>query len=191
MIKRFFLGTVLVASFCAAFVSRGELANGDFSDGLEHWKASWHVFTSGDVVQLRDSEDAHALLFQGVAVSPGTYRLQFDFRSELSSTLPEDAFYDAVFVSVYEADSLAHFIAEHDRFSSAHGCVDIDSTGPYNVNGEVSESPRGDDWQRFSGTVTVSAAYAVVVFELYDLNLIPGDSTIQFDQVTLTMEAVQ
>ncbi len=186
-----FFSAILVASLFAAFTWGEEPANGDFSGGLEHWKASWHVSVSDGAAQLSDSNAPHALLFQGVAVSPGSCRLEFDYQSGLSSTLPDDAFYDAVFVSVYEAESLAHFIAEHDRFSAAHGCVDIDFTGPYNVNGQVGDSPLGDGWKRFSGTVTLSAPYAVVVFELYDLNRIPGDSTIRLDSVTLTREAAQ
>ena len=100
--------------------------------------------------------------------------------------MPAGAFADAAFVSVYEADRPAGFIAEHDRFAAAHGVLDLDARGAYNHSGTVGPSPLGDAWRRFTGRVSLAHAHAVVAFELYDLNTVRGDSRIDVDNVSLT-----
>lgn len=176
----------LIPAVILAALAGHAVNNGGFEHDLRDWKASWHVRTDAGAAVLTDKAAGHALLFQTQAVTAGTYELTFDYRAALSAEIPAGAFADAAFVSLYEADRPAGFIAEHDRFAAAHGVLDVDARGAYNHNGTVGPSPLGDAWRRFTGRVTVSHAHAVVAFEMYDLNSVRGDSRIDFDNVSLT-----
>jgi hypothetical protein len=176
-------GRILVC-LSVTMVGSAGLQNPSFTQGLTGWKAAWHVAAAGEAV-LTDTQDRHAFLFQTAALTDTVFTVRFDFRGGLSSTVPAGAFRDSFFASLYFVSQPHEFILEHDSAARAEGLLDLDATGPYNVHGTISASPRGDGWSRFTGTFTNGHAYAVVAFELHDLNAVPGDSTIRVDDVDL------
>lgn len=162
------------------------LVNTDFSQGLIHWKAAWPVSTIDGEALLTDAAAQHVYFFQAFLSGPETVTIEFDFRNELCPTNRPGTFRDSFYVSVYQVDHPGDFILEHDKFARAGGLMDLDAGGPFNVNGVVTDSPKGPGWWRFTGTWTNAHAYALVVFELYDLNLTPGDSAVRLDNVMVS-----
>ncbi|MCK5793947.1 MAG: hypothetical protein KAH12_04545 [Anaerolineales bacterium] len=178
----FLLGLVTVSSFA--------VRNGDFQNSLKFWKYSWNMqFVAGEAV-LSDVEDEHAFIFQADSQGTGVFSLSFDFFNGLSTNLPAGRFYDSFYASLYYVDVLSEFITEHDQFDASCGVMDADANGSFNINGNITLSSRGSGWQHFSGTFTNTHTYAVIMFELYDLNAVSGDSTIRIDEVQLTQEDV-
>jgi hypothetical protein len=62
----------------------------------------------------------------------------------------------------------------------------MDASGTFDVQGTISDTPGRPGWSRFTGTVPVTQPYVVIVFELYDLNLVAGDSAVHVDNVSVT-----
>jgi hypothetical protein len=87
---------------------------------------------------------------------------------------------------VYGVDDPSAFIHEHDRFAAAQGLFDLDACGAFSVHGAIAASTKGGGWLHFTGTVTNAPAHVVVVMELYDLDLVPGNSSIRIDNVAVT-----
>ncbi len=161
-----------------------EVHNGGFDEGLRGWKASWNMeAVSGEAV-FDDARTDQAFLFQSVATG-GVIRVVFDFYNGLSSDVPQGAFRDSFFASVYGVDDPARYIHENDVFDYSHGLMDLDAGGAFNVNGAVGASPKGAGWQRFAGSVTNAHAHLAVVFEFHDLNTIAGDSAVRIDNVAV------
>jgi len=157
--------------------------NGDFGDGLRRWKAAWHVTETGGEAVLSDAEANHAFLFQASSPSSSVVAIEFDFLNALSSTVSNGLFRDSFYASLYAVNDLSDFITEHDRFDDSHGLMDLDAEGTYNVQGSITNSPKGGQWSRFSGVYTNSRAFLIVMFELYDLNFIADDSSVRIDNV--------
>lgn len=174
---------LLSASLCVA------IDNGGFDSGLTAWKAAWHVSAPSGEAVLSDGRDTHAFLFQSVPGLSGQVTVTFDFLNALSSTVPAGAFRDSFYVSAYQVDTKSYFVLEHDRFNASRGLMDLDAGGPFDVNGNVGASPKGGEWLRFEGTFTVSHPHVVLVFELHNLNLAAGDSSVRIDNVRIAAAA--
>ena len=161
--------------------------NGDFGQGLRYWKAAWHVAAPGGELALTDAAAPQAFAFQALSVAPATnLTVGFDFFNGLSSTNAPGTFRDSFYASLYEVDDPAGFVLEHDKFGAAHGLMDLDAGGAFDLHGTVSSSVKGAGWQHFAGSFSTAHSNVVVVFELYDLNLSLGDSTVRVDNVVVT-----
>lgn len=180
------LGGVVQVLLLATVAAGVTVRNGDFSDGLRGWKTAWSARVSEGEAGLNDRGADPCFLFQAVPLAAGVYTVEFDFRNELCPTNRPGTFRDSFYVSVYQVDHPADFILEHDRFTRAGGLMDLDAGGPFNVQGVITDSPKGPGWSHFTGTWTNAHAYAAVVFELYDLNLVSGDSAVRLDNVIVS-----
>jgi hypothetical protein len=161
------------------------IEHGGFDAGLNGWKAAWHVSVSAGEAALSDEQATHAFLFQADPGLAGQVTVAFDFLNDLSADVPEGTFRDSFYVSVYQVDTHSDFILEHDRFDAAHGLMDLDAGGSFDLNGNITASPKGGEWLRFEGSFTVAHAYVVLVFELHNLNLVAGDSSVRIDNVAV------
>ena len=163
------------------------IRNGDFSQGLQSWKTAWHVTAADGEVLLADTAAPHAFAFQAIPCGTGsTLTVAFDFRNSLAATNAAGTFRDSFYASLYEVDDPAGFVLEHDKFGASRGLMDLDAGGPFDVHGAVTNSAKGAGWSRYSGTFSATCSNVVVVFELYDLNLSPGDSAVRIDNVVVT-----
>ena len=162
-----------------------ELANGSFLENLAGWKAAWPVEVRAGEAVLDDRQTPHVFLFQAVRADAGFVSITFDFQSTLSDQAAPNAFRDSFYASLYEVANPSDFITEHDKFIASHGLMDMDASGPFDVQGTVSATPGRAGWSRFTGTVPVTQPYVVVVFELYDLNFVVGDSAVHVDNVSV------
>lgn len=122
------------------------------------------------------------------ATAPGNYGIAFDYKNELSPEYAEGGFPDTAFASLYFTDDLADFSIEDRVFDDTQPLMDIDHRGPFNVGGGIAPSPGMTDWFRFTGMFTATSLYAVVAFELDNLNGEYGDSTFRVANVALIPE---
>jgi hypothetical protein len=160
--------------------------NGDFAWGLRHWKTAWHVGGSDGALSLSDAAAPQAFAYQVVPLAGATnLTVEFDFHNGLAPTNAPGAFRDSFYASLYEVNDPAGFVLEHDRFGGACGMMDLDASGAFDVHGSVTNSIKGAGWQHFAGNFGASCSNAVIVFELYDLNLSAGDSTVRVDNVVV------
>lgn len=122
------------------------------------------------------------------ATMPGNYSVAFDFSNELSPDHSAGSFPDTAFASLYFTDDLANFSIENQVFDHALGLMDLDYQGAFNVNGEITPSPGMTDWFRFTAEFTSANQFAVLAFELDNLNGTFGDSTLRVENVALIPE---
>ncbi len=182
---------VIVAGFIQ--VAQAELMNGDFSmgsNGLDGWTTDGDVSVPAGEARLSDAVASYSLLYQGVALTPGSYTLEFDFKHNLSPEpyIENDfSFLDTFFASIYFIDILSNFDLDTPGYDGATALFDMDSTGPFNINGLISTS---SNWSHFSLTFQNMHAYAIPTFELFNLNNNSSDSTVYIDNVTITTAAV-
>lgn len=169
----------------AALPARAQLTNETFSEQLVGWKAAWPVAVQEGAAVLDDRRTPHVFLFQTALAGAGSLAVTFDFRSEISAQSTSNALRDSFYASLYEIAEPADFITEHDRFAAAHGLLDLDAAGPFDVQGTVGPAPGRAGWSRFAGTVAVSQSYVAILFELYDLNFVAGDSAVRVDNVSV------
>ncbi len=186
------LGTLLFVGTSLAL----PIVNGDFSSGLSGWTQGGDVSvnSSGEAV-LSDENNWYSWLYQGAALSPSTYTIEFDFQNNLSGVIPDDppwAFFDTFYASLYFTDDMASFDLTASVYDEAHSLFNMDYNGvfdddfnPGTTNGTLSSSSKGDDWTHFSFTFQTSYAYAIPVFELYDYNYLFGDSQVLIDNVSI------
>ena len=179
-----FIGWAGVCTWLCLGLARA-IENSDFEKGLQAWKAAWHVASAEGEAVLSDAQDTHAFLFQADDGLSGPVTVAFDFFNALSDDVPDGAFRDSFYASVYQVDTLSDFVLEHDQFDASQGLMDLDAGGAFDVQGSVAASPRGGGWLRFEGTINAVHAYVVVVFELHDLNVTAGDSSVRLDDVTV------
>ncbi|MBU0679560.1 MAG: hypothetical protein KJ626_15775 [Verrucomicrobia bacterium] len=180
------LGLAWALALFVGATSASAILNGDFTSALIHWKTAWHVTSAGGEAVLADTQDVHAFVFQADEVGAGQFTIEFDFRSALSVEVPDGAFNDSFYASVYYVDTLSDFITENDKFDASQGLFDCDANGNFNINGTIGDSPKGAGWSHFSGTFNNSHTYVIVIFELYDLNFVAGDSAVRVDNVAVT-----
>jgi len=166
-------------------VAFGSVVNGLFQEDLRGWKAAWPILIADGTATFRDDQTPHVFLFQAVSVTAATVTISFDFRNALSSASTPESFRDSFYASVFEVADSSQFITEHDKFAVSHGLMDLDAGGPFDVQGSVTGIPEREGWFRFSGTVSISQPYAILLFELYDLNLQAGDSEVRIDNVSV------
>ena len=179
----------IVSLFCFFSLSLNSQAlpiNGDFSSGVNNWITSGTVTSENEEAIIGDKNGGGSL-FQGTALSAGTWVLEFDFSSSLSDEVLDDpfSFTDAFFATLYFSDDLASF----DLLSGSPdslALLDINGSSIVATNGELSASDKGLDWTHFSLTFSNSFAFAIPCFELFDLNYIDGDSRFKLDNVSLT-----
>ena len=185
-------GMLLVGAMClAAFPCGATVINGDFSAGLTGWTSVGDVQGVTDAV-LGDTNADYSLLFQGVALTPGSYCLDFDFLNGLSSDVPVGtfAFPDTFFASLYFINDLPSFDLNGSVFDGVDALMDLDASGPSNVNGTLSASSLGSEWTHFSYHFTNNYAYVIPTFELFNFNGISSDSQVRLDNVAISECAV-
>jgi hypothetical protein len=175
-----------VASLAIPLLATAGIRNGDFHQGLVCWKTAWHVAVADGELQLSDTSASHAFAFQALACPTGAaVTVEFDFFNALAATNAAGTFRDSFYASVYQVNDPAGFVLEHDKFGASRGLMDMDAGGPFNVHGSVTNSVKGAGWSHFSGAVSATHSNVVIVFELYDLDLAPGNSAVRVDNVTV------
>jgi len=165
------------------------LQNGDFSDELAGWLTEGDAVAVNDVAVLGDNSAFYSLLQQGLALADGDYTMSFDFKNQLSGTVPNDhpfAFLDTFFATLYFTDDLNGFNLAPGGFDTALPLFSLDANGVFDNSGAIGPSGKGADWSRFSLTFHNSHAYVVPVFELLDFNFLDNDSRVLLDNVGIT-----
>ncbi|MBI2425203.1 MAG: hypothetical protein HYV27_20420 [Candidatus Hydrogenedentes bacterium] len=181
------LALALVLAAFTAVPCSASVVNGAFDSGLSSWTASGDVTAATEAV-LGDNGTDYSLLYQGVALAPGAYRIEFDFLNLLSGDLSVDpfAFPDTFFGSLFFTDDLGAFDLAGAVFDDVTPLLDLDASGASNVNGVLGASALGGNWTHFTLDFSSNYAYAIPVFELFDLNLATGDSQVWVDNVSIT-----
>lgn len=180
--------TAGLALVCLASQPAGAMVvNGTFDTGLSGWTTDGDV-TAGPEAALGDNATIYSLLYQGVALTPGQYRLEFDLRNLLSADVSADpfAFPDTFFASLFFIDDLGTFDPGAAVFDDVTPLLDLDYTGAYNVTGALGASVLGPDWSHYTLDFTNTHAYAIPTFELLDFNFVSGDGSVLLDNVSIT-----
>ena len=172
----------LLLSFSSTCVG---LDNTDFVRELESWTVEGDVGVVTDAALLSDKASTHTFLYQGAARARGSVRVEFDFRSLVSKTVPQNAASDTFFASLYFIHELSRFDLQARVFDDAAALMDTDFTGTRSSVGAISESARGPEWHHFEAIVPNRYAFVVAVFELVDQNGIPDDSAVLVDNVVV------
>lgn len=161
------------------------VVNGTFDTDLTGWTTQGDV-SGGSCASLGDNGSIYSLLYQGVAVTPGSYRLEFDFLNQLGD--PGAEFPDTFFASLYFIDNLGAFDlgAAPPVYDDVTPLMDLDLNGPATLAGIVTASGLGGDWLHFSYSFSTNYAYAIPVFELLDFDGINANSSVCLDNVALT-----
>lgn len=181
---------VPLAAVCLfAIPSGASIVNGTFDTGLTGWTSEGDVLAASDA-SLGDDGALYSLLYQGVALAPGSYRFEFDFLNALSGDLIDDlSFPDTFFASLYFTNDLGTFDLANAVFDDVQSVMDLDASGPYNVAGTIGGSVLGPQWTHVTYDFTNAYAYVVPVFELLDLNGIGADSNVRVDNVSITAQS--
>ena len=171
-------------------VEAAPILNGGFSPGLAGWTAAGDVsVTSTGEAALGDNDETYSSLYQGVALDPGLYTIEFDFRNLLSIDVPQGTFPDTFFASLYFANDLTQFDLKNSVFDDATALFDLDANGFFNSSGVIGASTIGDGWLHFSMNFQNDYGYAIPTFELFDMNFVNNDSTVLLDNVSITSSA--
>lgn len=164
--------------------------NGDFSAQLADWTTLGNVQAEAGAAVLGDEGEYYSALYQAVGASAGTYTIEFDFFNALSDDIPNFAFADVFFASLYFIDDVDAFNLETFAFDDALALFDMDSIGPYNNNGTIETSVVGEAWLHFSLTFENAYEHIIPTFEFMDGNFIDSDSRVWIDNVQITATAV-
>lgn len=177
---------VISIAWLTALSSSATIVNETFDAGTIGWTTSGDVGGTTDAY-LGDTNTDYSLLYQGFAIAPGTYRIEFDYLNVMSSEVPADlaAFPDVFFASLYFTNDLGTFDLAGNVYDDVDFLLDLDSTGAYNVAGTLSPSALGGNWTHFSYDFTNSYAYVIPLFELFDFNTITSDSQTRLDNVMI------
>jgi hypothetical protein len=168
---------------CPAAAFSAPVANGDFSTGLTSWSWSGDVSNFSGYALLNDSAE-YALLWQGVALAPGSYLLEFDFATMLSPEVPVGAFEDSLFASLYFIDDISLFDLDTLSFGDARPLADVAvSTSDFH-GGSVTSL--GNGWLHYAIAFDNSFNYAIPTFELFNLNAYAGGSEGEIDNVRIS-----
>jgi hypothetical protein len=184
--RRCFLPAAAAAATCATALAYP--LNGDFSDGLNHWTVVGNVAEIGQQGVLSDTGARHSQIYQGVRWVPNWLVVEFDFQNLLSELVTHGTFRDAFFASLYLVDNIEQFDLQNNVYDDVVPLFDMDTDGPYNSAGTISASDKGGEWLHFRLATANPYAYAVPVFEMFDLNLVGGDSLVLVDNVGLVPE---
>ena len=114
--------------------------------------------------------------------------LRFDFRNALSNNVPVGRVADTFFATLYFTNNAATFDIQGGAFDRAVPLFDLDSAGPFNVNGTIGPSSKGTGWSLFATTFQNTHGFIVPAFELRDFNLINNDSAVAIDNVVMVPE---
>lgn len=179
------------------------VVNGDFSANGSGWTSEGLVFFGGGFsASLSDAGNIPGVcdsygcsrLYQGVALTPGTYSLQFDFLAFLSPVVNQQGTF--TFPDFFNTSL---FLTDSATFSPDAPPADLPaSPGPslfaYQFDGGASDvasgatfSPSGANfgWTHFSLNFTTSKGYAYILFELFGLDFISGNASVLFDNVSI------
>lgn len=190
--KSFFLLSPLLCFLILGFscvAMAVPLQNGDFSNEFAGWRTEGDVAAVNGEAALGDNAAFYSLLQQGVALAIGDYTFAFDFKNQLSGTVPNDppfAFLDTFFATLYFTDDLNGFHLAPGGFDAAAPLFSLDANGVFDSFGGIGPSGKGSDWSRFSLNFHNSHAYVVPVFELLDMNFLDSDSRVLLDNVGIT-----
>lgn len=169
--------------------SHATLLNGDFSSGLNGWRTEGDVQVVNEEAILGDNNEFYSALYQGVALVPFIYTIEFDFKNALSDVpdMPGDpfAFLDTFFASLYFIDDLDQFNLAASAYDDTLALFDLDASGVFNNNGTIGASAKGADWFHFSMTFDNTYNYVIPTFELFDFNFIDNDSQVFLDNVSM------
>jgi hypothetical protein len=178
------LGLAIVA--LASLPCDANLLNGTFDTDLNGWTIVGDV-TAGPEASVGDAGFDYSLLYQGLPLTPGQYRLEFDFLNLLSGDLSASpsAFPDTFYASLFFIDVLGNFDLPNGVFDDVSALVDLDSAGPFNVAGTLGTSALGGNWIHFTYDFVNAYNYAIPAFELLDFNGITNDSLVQVDNVSV------
>jgi hypothetical protein len=196
-VKKYILLIIVLGTtwlFCPG-VTRADIVNGGFSDGLDQWKTAGSVAVENDasnnvaVLSDADAESPNyfeSFLYQGAKVSPGVfYSLDFDFKPFLSSILPDSGFYDTFFSILYFTNDMAGFNPASTG-NAGYTLFGVDTKGAFDSAGQdISNPPTSNGWFHFRTTFQTAFLYAVPTFDLIDGNFI-ADSTVKIDNVSIT-----
>jgi len=177
-----FLAVVFLLSMPVSNL-RADIINGDFSNGLYGWTATGDTAAPSGTAILGDNDFTYSNLYQGVALIPWTYSLDFDFENSLSGFVPSGTFPDTFVATLYFADDLSTF--SPDLGGPEISLFIMDLSGSSLNSGAIGPSALGGDWLHFSMTFDLSNAYAIPTFELFDGNFVNDDSKASIDNVTL------
>jgi hypothetical protein len=189
--RRSLFGAVLITTimfFGLSAFSYADVINGDFSNGLVDWTTAGDANSISGAAVLGDSVYPYSSLYQGVALIPGTYSLDFDFENSLSSTISLDddfTFPDSFYATLYFSDDLSAFDLSNSG-NPGFLLFGLDTNGPIDNIGTIGPSNQVQGWLHFNATFTNSNAYAIPTFELFDGNYAAGDSTVSIDNVSIT-----
>lgn len=182
--KRIALG--LAVACLSAVPSYASIVNGTFSTALSDWTYSGDV-TATTEATLADNGELYSLLYQPVALSPGQYRIEFDFQNLLSADQTDpNAFPDTFYASLFFINDLSSFDLANGIFDDSASLMDLDVSGPLTVAGVLSPSVVGPDWTHFSFDFTNNFSYVIPVFEMLDFDFVSGDSAVNLDNVSIT-----
>ena len=76
-----YFAVVLALGLCCAGIGSATPVNGDFSSGLTAWTAQGDVAVESEAAVLGDDAEWYSLMYQGVALAPGAYELEFEIDS--------------------------------------------------------------------------------------------------------------
>lgn len=165
-----------------------QLMNGSFDEGLNGWEIRGAVIGSSGLAILTDQNVSKSLLDQPVGATSRVYEVQFDFRNALSNNVPTGTLADTFFATLYFTDNLATFDIDGGVFDHAIQLFDLDSTGPFNVNGTIGPSSKGTGWSLFTLFFQNTNSFIAPAFELRDFNFLNNDSAVAIDNVLLVPE---
>lgn len=176
------VGALLLATPASA------LTNGDFSSGLDGWTTTGAVSVAAEELVLADDGPAASGAWQAVAATAAGATLDFDVLGALSEFTPSDpfGFPDLFAVSVYLFDEPAGFDPSDGTALAALSVLSMDHTGPYDVFAQVTPGSQGGDWLHVSIAFDTPHAWFAPAFELFELALVGGDSTVRIDNVAVT-----
>lgn len=173
---------LLLAATSAEFVRAMPVSNGEFTLGLQGWIYSPGASAASGVAQLDDSAGVASVsyIYQSFAIEGGNYSLAFDFSSGLSA-YAKGTFPDTFYASIYFVDDPSTFNLQNPGSLQAQSLLSVDVNGAFNVAGQLESL--GENWMRYSTSFTSLAPFAIVVFELDNLDLDPGDTVVVFDSL--------
>ena len=163
------------------------VTNGDFSGGLTAWTSMGAVDASSGAAVLSDTDsmlDGYASLYQGVALAPGDYVLDFDFSPALTAQFGQDMFPDTFFATLYFVDDLSQFDLASLSFDDALNLADLDA-GSADYHGATITSSRSG-WLHYELQFSSAYHYVIPTFELWNLNGTLGDSGLSLDNVKIS-----
>ncbi len=162
-------------------------ANHDFSSGLDAWTLVGNLSADDGAARLSDAGSSYSAIYQGDPLAAGPITLSFDFRTELSSSVPSGpfGFPDTFFATLYLTDDLAAFDLTPGSFGDAISLFDHDYAGAFNLSGAIGASSNRAGWLAYELEFDSPLGYAIPTFELVEQNFVDGDSSVWIDNVMI------